>query len=82
MIYKGQTCGRMIRVLAHPPPPPPPVSKLSLFLSLLVYRRSRFLTGEEEGSGGRGAKSYDREKAWSSINHSLLSAVQQMDVGK
>jgi hypothetical protein len=28
------------------------------------------LTGEGEGDGG-GAKSYDSEKAWSSINHSF-----------
>jgi len=26
-----------------------------------------------EGGGGRGAESYDRKKAWSSINHSILS---------
>jgi hypothetical protein len=25
-----------------------------------------------DGRGGRGAKSYDHEKAWSSINHSIL----------
>jgi hypothetical protein len=31
------------------------------------------LTGEGKGKGG-GAKSYDGEKAWSSINHSILSA--------
>jgi hypothetical protein len=27
------------------------------------------------GEGGRGAKSYDREKAWSSINNSILSGL-------
>jgi hypothetical protein len=47
----------MIRLLAHPPP----VSKLSLFLSLAVFRRSSFLTGFWKG--GEGAISYDREKA-------------------
>jgi hypothetical protein len=26
------------------------------------------------GRGGRGAKTYDDEKAWPSINHSILSA--------
>jgi hypothetical protein len=31
------------------------------------------LTGWGGGEvGGRGAKSYDRKKAWSSINHSIL----------
>ncbi len=29
----------------------------------------------EEGWGGGGAKSYDCEKAWSSVNHSILSAL-------
>jgi hypothetical protein len=27
----------------------------------------------EEGGGGRGAESYDRKKAWSSVNRSILS---------
>ncbi len=48
-----------------PPLPTSPVSKVSLFLDLPV--RSRV--------GGMGAKSYDREKAWSSTNHSILSGV-------
>jgi hypothetical protein len=26
--------------------------------------------------GGRGAESYDRKKAWSSLSHAILSAVQ------
>jgi hypothetical protein len=29
--------------------------------------------GREEEGGGRGAESYDRKKAWSSMNHSILS---------
>ncbi len=48
-----------------------PVSQLSLFLDLPVCSQSNLLTG----GGGRGAKSYDREKAWSSTNHSILSSV-------
>ncbi len=52
--------GRMIQLLAHPHPHPTcPVSKLSLFLSLSVCCRSSLLMG----GGGRGAISYDREKA-------------------
>jgi hypothetical protein len=38
----------MIRLLAHPLPPPSPMNKLSLFLSLPVYRRSSLLTGGRE----------------------------------
>jgi hypothetical protein len=50
-------------------PAPSPVSKSSLFLSLPVCRRSSLL----RGGGGRGAESYDRKKAWASINCSNLS---------
>ena len=50
-------------------PTPSPVSKLSLFLSLPARRQSSLLA-EEEGEGG--AKSYDGEKAWSSIIHLRL----------
>ncbi len=35
-------------------------------------KRDNFLTGVK-GEGGVGTKSYDDEKAWSSINHSILS---------
>ncbi len=52
---------------------PSPVSKLPLFLSLHVCRYSSLLTGETGGGGGCGADSYDRNKAWPSINRSILS---------
>ncbi len=52
---------------SSPTPSPFSVSKLSLFLNLPVCRRSSLLTG------GGGTISYDGEKAWSSINHSILS---------
>jgi hypothetical protein len=35
--------------------------------------KERHLADERGGGGGGGAKSYDREKAWSSVNHSILS---------
>jgi hypothetical protein len=44
------SCGRMIRLHAHPLPLSS-ISKLSLFLSLPVCRRSSLLTGEGEGLG-------------------------------
>ncbi len=54
------------------PPPPPPFSLVSLSQSCCELPVN--LTNERgEGVGG-GAKSYDGEKAWSSINHSILSA--------
>jgi hypothetical protein len=53
------------------PLPSSPVSKLSIFLSLSVCRRSRLL--KEGGGGGRGAEFYDRMKARPSINRSMLS---------
>ncbi len=70
MKYRGP--GRMIRLLAYTPFPLSPGRKLPLFLSLHVCRRSILLTGEG-GGGGRWAKSYGREKARPSINHSILS---------
>jgi hypothetical protein len=54
--------------LRPPFSPPFPVSKLSLFLSLAVFRRSSLLTGEESNE-------YYYEKAWPSINRSILSTV-------
>ncbi len=53
---------------------PHPVSKLSLFLSHPVCRLSNLLTGEG-GGGGEGARLYVGEKAWSSINHSIISVL-------
>ncbi len=60
---------------------PTPLSheQVSLFLSLPVCCRSSLLTGEGE-RGGRGTwtKLYDREKAWHSINQSILSGPQSL----
>ncbi len=75
MIYRGpgfiavvRFCSSLTLVFSYP------ASKLSFFLSLAVchwsltaywrYWRER---------GGVGAKSYDGEKAWSSLHHSILS---------
>ncbi len=66
----------------HSAPRPPTlslVSKVSLFLSRPACVSPVELTDARvgvkgEGGGARGAKSYDREKAWPFINHSLLSA--------
>ncbi len=54
------------------PLPPSPVSKLSLFLSLPVCRHPAFLTGEGEGMDEE-PNYRTGEKAWPSINHSILS---------
>jgi hypothetical protein len=54
------------------PLPPHHVSKLDRRLEGDLRKRDKLLTGEGEG-GGRGAKSYDRKKAWPFINHSMLS---------
>ncbi len=65
-----------------------PVITIPKFNNLsLCYRRVLDWTGDtqedweremicwrERGMGGRGAESYDRKKAWSYINHSILSA--------
>ncbi len=57
MIYRWLCFLADVWICSFPTPSPSPVSKLFLFLSLSVWRD----------------KSYNSEKAWSSINHSLLS---------
>jgi hypothetical protein len=64
--------GCMIRLHAHHLTPSSSVNKLSLFLSLPCAVTVAVLTCEGGGRGGRGAKSYDREKALPT-NHPLLS---------
>jgi hypothetical protein len=59
----------MIWLLPHPSPLL--LLESCLFFYLPMCRRSSLLMGEEGGGGG-GAKSYDGEKAWSPINHSVL----------
>jgi hypothetical protein len=54
--------------------PPPPVSReqvVSLSQSSSVSPVELTIAGG--GGGGSGAKAYDRAKAWSSINHTILS---------
>ncbi len=75
MIYRGQGFLAVVLVGSSPPPPPPTASYLSFSDFLCVAGRSNLLTEEGEG-GGRGAKSFDREKAWSSINLSILSGAE------
>ncbi len=53
---------------------PTPVSNLSLFLSPSVCRRRIYW--RKRGRGGGGAKSYNGEKAWPSLKHSLLLDVR------
>ncbi len=51
---------------------PPPPSFLSFSIFLCVAAPVEITDGREGGRGG-GAKSQDDEKAWSSINQSILS---------
>jgi hypothetical protein len=57
-----------------PLPAPFPDSKLDGRHTGRLKKRDNFLTGEGGGGGEGGAKSYDVEKALSSIIHQLLSA--------
>jgi hypothetical protein len=62
----------MIQLHAHPLPLPYPVNMLDLRHTGRLRKNGNLLMGEGEG-GGCGAESYDRKKAWPSINHSILS---------
>ncbi len=56
------------------PNPSPPLLPSKSFLSFFFFLCRRSILLKEDGEkGGRGAKSHDREKAWLSINHSVLS---------
>ncbi len=65
MIYRGTGFLTVLGFGSSPSPPP-----LSWLLSLPVCRRWSLQT--EEGGGGGARSSYNVEKAWSSINHSIL----------
>jgi hypothetical protein len=58
------------------PPPPPPLSPVSEFILSQSSCVSPIELADEKGGGGE-AKSYDDKKAWSSINHSILSEHQR-----
>jgi hypothetical protein len=63
----------MIWSLIHHPLPLP-VSKLDWRHTGRLKKRDKLVAGEREVvRGGRGAESYDRKKAWFSVNHSILS---------
>ncbi len=66
----------MTRLLANPLSPLSRQQLVSLFLSRPVCRRSSLLTGDgRKGGGGRGTKSYGREKAWPSVNQSKVDTI-------
>jgi hypothetical protein len=70
----------MIRLPAHPLPSSP-VSKLPVFLSFPVYRRSSLLTGEGIGLGAnsyRPRESLALCKSFNTLLFRLPAAVQQM----
>jgi hypothetical protein len=54
-------------------PLPPPLSSQQV-VSLSQSFRLSLVRANCREEGGGGAKSYDREKTWSSIQHSILSA--------
>ncbi len=63
-----------------PHAPLPPVSKLHRLHTGRLRKKDNLLTREEGEEGAQGARSYDRKKAWSSINHSMLIASKPSQV--
>ncbi len=77
MIYRGPYFLAVVYMkwlLSHPPPPVPLES--STGDTQEDWERETTCWRERGDEGGGGAKSYDGEKVWSSINHSILSGVQ------
>jgi len=73
MIYGEIGFLAVVSLLALPPPPPPPhspISKLDRRHTGRLRKRDNLLSEE----GGGEARSYDGEKAWYSINYSILSS--------
>jgi hypothetical protein len=58
--------------LAPPRPPPPLARQQVVFLSQSFCGSPVELTDGREGVSGGGVETYDGEKTWSSINHSIL----------
>jgi hypothetical protein len=69
---------RITWLLSHPLPSLPSASSTGRHTGRL-RKCDKNLLGEG-GEGGEGAKSYDGEKAWSSINHSILSALAHWQI--
>jgi hypothetical protein len=70
MNYRGPDILTVVR-FGSSPAPSPPLTIDSLSQSSCVSPSS--LLKGEGGRGRRGAKANDNEKAWPSINHSILS---------
>jgi hypothetical protein len=69
---RKKTISRTMWFLPHPLFPLSCQQVVFFFLGRPVCRRSSLLITDGRRGGG-GTKSYDNEKAWSSINHSMLS---------
>ncbi len=80
MIYGGPGFLAVVWFGSSPTPPPPPsvssTRKTGRLRRTGRLRKSENLLKGEGGGGGRGSESCDHEKAWSSINHAVLSAPQ------
>jgi hypothetical protein len=72
MIYRGP--GFLAVVLFAPSR----VSKLDRRHKGRPRKRDTILTGEGGGEGVKGAKSYDVERAWSSINYLIVSGISKL----
>jgi hypothetical protein len=69
MICRGPVFfAAVIRLLAHLLPPSPATG---LFFPVSPCVAAELTDGIWGEGGGRGAKSYDRDTAWPSINHSI-----------
>jgi hypothetical protein len=77
LIKKEKASRRHIIWLLPQPLPPLPSERPTGDRQEDLERETIADTGEEVGGGG-GAKSYDGEKAWSSVNYSILSGCSQL----
>ncbi len=74
-VIEGQAFSQSYDLAPRPLPPPVSVSKLERATHRKIEIERQLAHGKGGEEGGRGAESYDRKKAWSSVNHSILSGL-------
>ncbi len=84
MIYRGPSFLSFLLVVLNSHTPPPPTSPLYRQQIVSLSQSScvspiQLTDGKGGGGGRRGAEPYDRKKAWSSINCSILSGEKDVD---
>ncbi len=80
-LFRPESFERFIGGDSAPRPPLPPLPLVSWTATHRKTEKERQLADGREDEGG-GAESFDRKKAWPSINHSILSDLDYLVQGE